>query len=230
MTQASNYRFSNRSEAGRLLASALVAYANRANVIVLGLPRGGIPVAFEIARVLNAPLGICLVRKLGVPGHEELAMGAIAPGGVRVLNQEVVNQLDISSDAIQAVTLHEQQELNRRESLYSSYCDHAISEDVELHSTLDIQNRVAILVDDGVATGSTLQAAIRCLKQRQPQKLVVAVPVAPPLVCQRLQQDVDEVVCLLKPNDLYAIGTWYENFEQVSDAEVQQLLQAVPNP
>ena len=229
MTHSPNYRFSNRAEAGRLLASALVAYANRANVIVLALPRGGVPVAFEIARVLNAPLGVCIVRKLGVPGHKELAMGAIATGGIRVLNQDVVERLHISDDAIQSVTLQEQKELERRENLYSSYCDPAVSEELELHSSLDIQNRIVILVDDGIATGSTLRAAIRCIRQRQPQHLVIAVPVAPPLVSHRLKQEVDELVCLLTPDDLYAIGTWYDNFDQVSDNEVKELLQAIPN-
>jgi putative phosphoribosyl transferase len=226
MTHPDHYRFANRAEAGRLLASALANYANQAEVIVLALPRGGVPVGFEIARVLNAPLGVCLVRKLGVPGQKELAMGAIASGGIRVLNEDVVERLHISTAAIQAVTLEEQKELERRETLYSSYCDYAISDDVELQSSLDLQGRIIILVDDGIATGSTLKAAIRCLRQRHPRKLVVAVPVAPPLVSHQIKQDVDELVCLLTPSELYAIGAWYDNFDQVSDRQVQDLLQA----
>ncbi|MEB3210400.1 MAG: phosphoribosyltransferase [Leptolyngbyaceae bacterium] len=225
MTHSDHYRFTNRAEAGRLLASALASYANQAEVIVLALPRGGVPVGFEIARVLNAPLGVCLVRKLGVPGHRELAMGAIASGGIRVLNEDVVERLHISSAAIQAVTLEEQKELERRENLYSGCCDYAVSDDLELHSSLDLQDRIIILVDDGIATGSTLKAAISCLRQRNPKKLVVAVPVAPPMVSHRLKQEVDELVCLLTPTDLYAIGTWYDNFEQVTDNEVRELLQ-----
>lgn len=225
MSHSSHYRFSNRTEAGRLLASALTAYANRANVIVLALPRGGVPVAFEIARVLHAPLGICVVRKLGVPGHGELAMGAIASGGVRVLNQDVLSKLNISDDAIDRVTQKEKRELERREQLYYQYCNVNVDDDeLSLQASLNVENRIVILVDDGIATGSTLQAAILGLKQQHPQKLIVAAPVAPPMTCQKLRQEADEIVCLITPDDLYAIGAWYDDFEQVTDEEVKNLL------
>jgi putative phosphoribosyl transferase len=206
-------RFLNRSEAGRQLAKQLTRYANRPDVLVLGLPRGGVPVAFEVAQRLHAPLDICLVRKLGVPGHKELAMGAIAADGVRVLNYDVVSWLGISSKTIDHVAVKELRELQRRDRAYRG--DRPLP---------DIRDRTIILVDDGIATGSTMRAAIAILQQEQPRRIVVAVPVAPADTCDQLRAAVDEVVCLMMPEPFYAIGLWYENFAQTSDQEVCALL------
>lgn len=206
-------KFRNRAEAGKLLARQLTIYANRNDLLVLGLPRGGVPVAFEIAKKLNAPLDICLVRKIGVPDHEELAMGAIASGGVRVLNYDVINSLGIDRQIIDEVTAKELQELQRRDRAYRG--DRPLPE---------IKNRTVILVDDGIATGSTMRAAIAILRPQQPQRLIVAVPVAPPSTCEQLQAEVDEIVCLDMPESLYAIGLWYDDFSQTTDAEVHELL------
>jgi len=206
-------RFSNRIEAGRLLAQKLMAYADREDVLVLGLPRGGVPVAYEVAKVLNAPLDICLVRKLGVPAHKELAMGAIASGGVRVLNYDVISWLGISGKTIDQVAERELRELQRRDRAYRG--DRPFP---------DIHNRILILVDDGIATGSTMKAAIEVLRQEQPQKIVVAVPVAPPSVYQELGKTVEQVVCVMTPEPFYAIGLWYEDFSQTTDEEVRHLL------
>ncbi len=203
----------NRTEAGRLLAKKLTAYANRPDVLVLGLPRGGVPVAFEVAKALNLPLDICLVRKLGVPGHKELAMGAIAMGGVMVLNDEVIKWRRISRQAIDAVARRERLELGRRDRLYRG--DRPIP---------DLRNRTVILIDDGIATGSTLRAAIAALRKLQPKSIVVAVPVAPPSTCNQLQAEVDEVVCLRTPEPLSSISLWYEDFSQTTDEEVRHLL------
>ena len=203
----------NRTEAGRLLAKKLAAYANRSDVLVLGLPRGGVPVAFEVAKALNLPLDICLVRKLGVPGHKELAMGAIAMGGVMVLNDEVIKWRRISRQAIDAVARRERLELRRRDRLYRG--DRPIP---------DLRNRTVILIDDGIATGSTLRAAIAALRKLQPKSIVVAVPVAPPSTCNQLQAEVDEVVCLRTPEPLSSISLWYEDFSQTTDEEVRHLL------
>ena len=203
----------NRTEAGRLLAKKLSAYANRPDVLVLGLPRGGVPVAFEVAKALNLPLDICLVRKLGVPGHKELAMGAIAMGGVMVLNDEVIKWRRISKQAIDAVAGRERLELGRRDRLYRG--DRPIP---------DLRNRTVILIDDGIATGSTLRAAIAALGKLQPKSIVVAVPVAPPSTCNQLQAEVDEVVCLRTPEPLSSISLWYEDFSQTTDEEVRHLL------
>jgi len=206
-------KFRDRYEAGKMLAKRLTAYANRQDLLVLGLPRGGVPVASEIATSLNAPLDICLVRKLGVPEHEELAMGAIASGGVRVLNYDVIDNLNIDNSTIDQVAAKELRELQRRDRAYRG--DKLPPE---------IKNRTVILVDDGIATGSTMLAAIAIVKQQQPQHLVVAVPVAPPSTCEQLQVEVDEIVCLVMPESLYAIGLWYEDFSQTTDAEVRNLL------
>jgi putative phosphoribosyl transferase len=206
-------RLRNRTEAGQMLASLLTDYANRPDVLVLGLPRGGVPVAFEVAKALNVPLDICLVRKLGVPGHKELAMGAIASGGIRVLNYDVVSWLGISSNTIDEVAAKEQRELERRDRVYRG--DRPQS---------DVSNRTIILVDDGIATGSTMRAAIAILQQQQPEQIVVAVPVAPAQTCKELKSEVDKVVCLMTPEPFYAIGLWYENFEQTTDEEVRELL------
>jgi putative phosphoribosyl transferase len=206
--------FRNRTEAGRLLAKRLKAtYANRLDVLVLGLPRGGVPVAFEVAKVLNAPLDICLVRKLGVPGHQELAMGAIATGGIMVINEEVVRSLRISQIAIEQVAARERQELERRERVYRGD-----------RPTPDLSHRTIILIDDGIATGSTLKAALSTIKQQQPEHIVVAVPVAPPDVYTELKSEVDEVVCLLTPEWLCSISLWYEDFSPTTDEEVRYLL------
>lgn len=213
-------RLRNRTEAGQLLAKKLTAYANRPDVLVLGLPRGGVPVAYELAQALQVPLDICLVRKLGVPNHEELAMGAIATGNVMVINDEVVNWLGISSEIIERVAAKERQELERRDRIYRGN-----------RPLPNVQHRIIILVDDGIATGSTLRAAIATLRQQQPAQIIVAVPVAPPLTCNQLEAEVDQVVCLIAPAHLYSISTWYENFSQTSDEEVCTLLaKAADNP
>lgn len=206
-------RFPDRHEAGKLLAKRLTNYANCNDLLVLGLPRGGVPVAYEIAKQLNAPLDICLVRKIGVPDHEELAMGAIASGGIRVLNYDVLNSLGIDHQIVDEVTAKELRELQRRDRVYRG--ERALPE---------VKNRTVILVDDGIATGSTMRAAIAILQPQQPQRLVVAVPVAPPSTCKQLQTEVDEVVCLVMPESLYAIGVWYDDFSQTTDAEVRELL------
>jgi putative phosphoribosyl transferase len=209
-----NRPFHDRTEAGRLLAAKLAAYANRPNVLVLALPRGGVPVAFEVAQALNAPLDVFLVRKLGVPGHEELAMGALATGGVRVLNESVVQGLRIPDEVIDAVAVEEQQELERRERLYRGD-----------RPALDVHNRIVILVDDGLATGSTMRAAVAALRQQQPARIVVAVPVASPETCDEFRDEVEEIVCARTPEPFFAVGLWYENFRQTTDEEVRDLLE-----
>jgi putative phosphoribosyl transferase len=206
-------RLQDRTEAGQRLAALLKPYANQTDVLVLGLPRGGVPVAFEVAKALNAPLDICLVRKLGVPGHKELAMGAIGSGGVRVLNYEVIGWLGISSRMIDEVAAKELKELQRRDRAYRGD-----------RPQPEVRDRTVILVDDGLATGSTMRAAIAVLKPQQPKRMIVAVPVAPPDVYDQLKTEVDQVVCVMKPEPFYAIGLWYENFAQTTDQEVRQLL------
>lgn len=198
--------FQNRTEAGQQLTTRLQTYANRPDVLVLGLPRGGIPVAYEIANALNVPLDICLVRKLGVPGHQELAMGAIAAGGVRVLNYEVISGLGITSKTIDAVAAKELKELQRRDRVYRGD-----------RPQPEIRDRTVILVDDGIATGSSIRAAISVLKPQHPARLIVAIPVAPSSTCAQLSHEVDEVVCLFQPETFYAIGIWYEDFSQTTD-------------
>jgi erythromycin esterase-like protein/predicted phosphoribosyltransferase len=212
--------YRDRRDAGRQLAAKLTSYAHRPDVVVLGLPRGGIPVAFEVAEALAAPLDAFLVRKLGVPGHEELAMGAIASGGIRVLNEDVVGSLAIPEATIDAVEAQERQELARRERLYRGGLP-----------SPDVQDRTVILVDDGLATGSTMRAAARALRQRHPARLIAAVPVGSADICASLRDVVDEVVCAETPAPFYAVGIWYESFAQTSDAEVQTLLrQAAERP
>jgi putative phosphoribosyl transferase len=205
--------FKDRAEAGRVLGSLLDHYANRPDVIVLALPRGGLPVAYEIAAELHAPLDVFLVRKLGVPGHEELAMGAIATGGVRVLNEDVVSALRIPSHVIDVVASREQRELERREAAYR-----------DGRPAPQVRNQVVILVDDGLATGSTMRAAVAALYQQGPSRVVVAVPVGSPSTCQELRREVDEVVCALTPDHFYAVGQWYRDFSEVSDETVRDLL------
>jgi predicted phosphoribosyltransferase len=206
--------FHDRSEAGRLLAAKLGAYTNRPDVLVLALPRGGVPVAYEVARALNAPLDVFLVRKLGVPGHEELAMGAIATGGVRVLNEEVKRALRIPDYVIDAVAAQEQRELARRERLYRGD-----------RPPPDVRGKTVILVDDGLATGATMQAAVKALRQQQARRIVVAVPVAAPETCEQLREQVDDILCAATPEPFYAVGVWYQDFSQTTDEEVRDLLE-----
>jgi putative phosphoribosyl transferase len=206
--------FQDRVEAGRRLAGHLRDYAGRDDVIVLGLPRGGVPVAAEVARALGAPLDVFLVRKLGLPGQEEFAMGAIASGGVRVLNEELLSQLPIAEETIARVAVREQEELQRRERAYRGN-----------RAEPRIRGRTVILVDDGLATGSTMRAAVAALRQRGPAAIVVAVPVAARETCERLGSEADEVVCPVTPDPFVAVGAWYADFSQVSDAEVRELLE-----
>ena len=206
--------FRDRNEAGRQLATKLTQYADRPDVLVLGLPRGGVPVAFEVAQALHAPLDVFLVRKLGVPGHEELAMGAIALGGVRVMNDDVIRRLRIPFDAIVNVVEKEQAELERRQHLYRD--DRPLPE---------VKGRTVILVDDGLATGSTMRAAIAALRQQEPAWLVVAVPVGAGDTCDEFMEIADETVCARTPDPFYAVGLWYDDFGQTTDEEVHDLLE-----
>ncbi len=206
-------RFRDRREGGRLLAGKLTADANRPDVLVLALPRGGVPVAYEVARALQAPLDVFLVRKLGVPGHEELAMGALATDGVPILNEEVVEALRIPGSIIDEVAAEELEELKRRERLYRGS-----------RPPPDLRDRTVILVDDGLATGATMRAAIRALRQQQPARIVVAVPTASPYTCEALRAEVDEVVCAMTPRPFFSLGHWYDDFTQTTDEEVRRLL------
>ncbi len=206
-------RFRDRADAGRALVNELQQYAGRDDVVVLALPRGGVPVGFEVARALNAPLDVFVVRKLGVPGHEELAMGAIASGGVRVLNERVVDAVRLSPQELDAIAAREATELERRERVYRG--DRA---------PVDVAGKVAILVDDGLATGATMRAAVAALRQQQPERVVVAVPAAAAETCAGLREDVDEIVCVLTPEPFVAVGFWYDNFSQIGDDEVRELL------
>lgn len=205
--------FRDRKEAGRLLARKLTTYADRPDVIVLALPRGGVPVAFEVARALHVPLDVFLVRKLGVPGHEELAMGAMASGGVLVLNAEVVRALRIPNDIVDKVVAKERQELERRERSYRGD-----------RPAPDVRGRTIILIDDGLATGSTMRAAIAALRQQGPARIVVAVPVGAPETCAEFQDEADEAICAVTPEPFYAVGVWYRDFSQTTDEEVHDLL------
>jgi putative phosphoribosyl transferase len=205
--------FRDRSEAGQALARQLSAYKNQSDVLVLALPRGGVPVAYEVARALEAPLDIFLVRKLGVPGHEELAMGAIASGGLRVMNDEIVAMHRLSEREIDPVVARETAEIARRERRYRGD-----------HPPEPIQGSIAILIDDGLATGATMRAAVRALRRQQPAKIVVAVPVAAPSTCADLREEADEVVCALTPEPFHAVGLWYQDFTQTTDDEVRTLL------
>jgi predicted phosphoribosyltransferase len=212
-------RFRNRAEAGRLLAERLRDYAGRDDLVVLALPRGGVPVAFEVARALDAPLDVFVVRKLGVPGHEELAFGAIATGGTRVLNTHLVDSLNLPPDWIEAIDAQERRELERRERAYR-----------EGRPPLDLTGKTVILVDDGLATGSTMWAAVHAVREEDPARVVVAVPVADPGVCEALHGVADEVVCAMTPKPLRAVGEWYEDFSQTSDDEVRALLARAHRP
>jgi predicted phosphoribosyltransferase len=207
-------RFRDRTDAGQRLAAKLARYAGRTDVIVLALPRGGVPVAFEIARALEASMDVFIVRKLGVPDHEELAMGAIASGGVAVVNDEVVGPAHIPLRVIQAVAARELRELKRREKAYRD--DRPLP---------DITDRTVILVDDGIATGSTMRAAIAALRQLRPARIVVASPSASPSACAELGREADECVCVITPDPYYAVGIWYDDFSQTTDKEVRDLLE-----
>jgi len=196
------------------LAAKLTRYADRTDVLVLALPRGGVPVAFEVAQVLHAPLDIFLVRKLGLPGHPEMAMGAIASGNVRVLNDDVVRKLRIPADVIDKVAAKERAELQRRERTYRGD-----------RPARDVRGRTVILVDDGLATGSTMRAAISGLRQQGPARIVVAVPVGAPETCAEFQNEADEAICARTPEPFYAVGLWYQDFSQTTDAEVRDFLE-----
>src|SRR5216110_1252558 len=205
--------FPNRPEAGRLLAEKLENYAGRSDVVVLGLPRGGVPVAYEVAQRLGAPLDVFVVRKLGVPGFEELAAGAIASGGVRVLNEDVVRALPNADQLIESVTEKETVELERREQIYR-----------DGRPAPELREKIVILVDDGLATGATMRAAVKALRQSGAAKIVVAVPVGPPDTCREIEQEADETICLSTPAFFQAVGQYYEDFSQTSDDDVRELL------
>ena len=215
-TQTDASVFRDRREAGRRLAERLkAAYAGRDDVLVLGWPRGGIPVADEVAAALAAPLDAFLVRKLGVPGFEELAFGAIASGGVRVVDRQIVDEWRLTEPAIEAVTANELRELTRRERLYRGS-----------RPAPDVRGKIVVLVDDGLATGSTMRAAAAALRRQDPARIVAAVPVAPPATCQGVEEVVDEAVCALTPEPFLAVGYWYEDFSPTTDDEVRTILAA----
>jgi len=209
-----NLPFRDRTQAGQLLARRLKRYADRADVQVLALPRGGVPVAYEIAKALRAPLDVFLVRKLGVPGQEELAMGAIAMGGVRVLNEDVVRALRIPPRVIDSIAAKESSELERRDRLYRG-----------TRPAPNVKGRTVILADDGLATGSTMRAAVAALRQKKPREIVVAVPVAAVQTCRELAAEVDEMVCYATPEPFYSVGFWYEDFSQTTDEEIREVLE-----
>jgi putative phosphoribosyl transferase len=206
-------RFADRHDAGRRLATQLTSYAERSDVVVLGLPRGGVPVAFEVAVALGAPLDVFVVRKLGVPGHEELAMGAIASGGVRVLNPDVVAAAHVSPDEVELVTHRELETLVRQEAAFRGG-----------RPPVEVTDRTAIAVDDGLATGATMRAAVTALRERAAATIVVAVPTAPRETCAVLRSLADQVVCVTTPDPFTAVGLWYEDFTPVSDNDVQSVL------
>jgi putative phosphoribosyl transferase len=205
--------FRDRIQAGRRLSKKLAFYADSSDVIILALPRGGVPVGYEVAKALHAPLDVFVVRKLGAPGQEELAMGAIATGGVRVINEEVVRLLHIQQGAIDSVAAKETQELLRRNRLYRG-----------TRPPPDVKDRTIILVDDGLATGSTMRAAVAALRQQEPKRIVVAVPVAAGQTCHELSAEVDELICCFEPDPFYSVGFWYEDFSQASDDSIRELI------
>jgi len=211
--------FHDRYDAGRTLASMLKQFANRPDVVVLALPRGGVPVGYEVAKALNVPLDVFIVRKLGVPGHEELAMGAIASGGVVLLNNNVVRALGIPEDVVNIAAVKEERELQRREREYR-----------EGRPPLDVQGKTVILVDDGLATGSSMRAAVEALKEKGASHIIVAVPVASPRTCADFEEEVDQVICMATPEPFRAVGQWYKDFSQTRDEEVHDLLRRAANP
>ncbi len=206
-------RFRDRTAAGRQLATQLKVYANRADVLVLALPRGGVPVAYEIARALSLPLDICLVRKLGEPGNKESAIGAISADGVRVLNNYAIRYLGVTKQELEDITARELEELQRRDQVYRGG-----------RSPIDVYDRIVILVDDGLATGATMRAAVMWVRSQQPRQLIIAVPIAAMGAYKQLKTEVDRLVCLSIPNNMFAIGLWYNNFDQVTDEQVCTLL------
>jgi len=209
--------FNDRPDAGRRLAEVLLRSRPAGDMVVLGLPRGGVPVAWEIARALNATLDVFLVRKLGTPGHPELAMGAIASGGTRVINDDVVNALGIVPEQIEAVARHERSELERRDAVYR-----------QGRTLTPLTSRTVILVDDGLATGSTMKAAVQAVRQHAPARVIVAVPVGAPETCRALREIADEVICAETPSSFSAVGQWYRDFSQTTDDEVIALLKGQP--
>lgn len=205
--------FEDRRAAGRFLASSLSDLRTRPNVVVLALPRGGVPVGYEVARSLDAPLDIFVVRKLGVPGHEELAMGAIASGGIRLVSWDLVRQLGIPDQIIEAVAAREQRELERREREYR-----------DGRPPIDVRGRTVVLVDDGLATGASMRAAVEALRAKHPAQIIVAVPVAAAATCAEFESEVDQVVCGITPQQFLAVGQWYQDFSPTTDVEVRELL------
>jgi len=210
--------FRNRTEAGQVLARRLQQYKNQPDVLILGLPRGGVPVAYEVARELNAPLDVFIVRKLGVPGHEELGMGAIATGGVRTLHEGIIREIGISPQTIEAVSAREQAELERRERLYRGD-----------RPAPTIKGRTVVIVDDGLATGCTMKAAIQAVRQQDPRQVIVAVPTAPSETCEQLKESADHVVCALTPEPFFSVGGSYADFTQITDGEVRDLIASAAN-
>jgi putative phosphoribosyl transferase len=207
-------RLRDREEAGEILAERLAGYAAAGDVVVLGLPRGGVVVAYEVARALNAPLDVFMVRKLGVPGHEELAAGAIASGGARVVNEDVVRGVGLDKARLDEIAAREQAVLERREQLYRGHS-----------AAVELKDKQVIVVDDGLATGATMRTAVAALRQQGPARIVVAVPTAPAETCQVLAREADEVVCAMSPTPFFSIGEWYVNFDQTSDEQVVELLE-----
>ncbi|MDB6123011.1 MAG: Phosphoribosyltransferase [Pedosphaera sp.] len=206
-------QFQDRYQAGRFLASRLSRYANNPSVLVLGLPRGGVPVAYEVACALNAPLDVFLVRKMGVPGYEELAVGAVASGGIRILNQEVIQRLGISERMIEAMAQEKLQELERRERIFRGN-----------REPMEIEGRTVILVDDGLATGASMRVAIHAIQKRGPKAVVVAVPLGSGDTCTQLRNEADDVICGMTPEPFYTVGAWYSDFIQIPDEEINRLL------
>jgi predicted phosphoribosyltransferase len=209
-------RFKDRIQAGELLAKRLEAYAGRPDVVVLALPRGGVPVGYAVAKALNVPLDVMVVRKLGLPGHEEFAMGAIASGGEYVLNRDLLERVGMPGQMIEATARRELAELERREKLYRAG-----------RPPLQLRGCTVILVDDGLATGATMQAAVKAVRKAEPARIVVAVPVGSPDTCREMSKEADEVVCYCTPNPFHAVGLWYEEFSQTSDEEVEKLLEEI---
>lgn len=211
--------FDDRRAAGEALAAELTRYRGRADVVALALPRGGVPVAYEVARALEVPLDVMIVRKLGVPGQEELALGALASGGIRVLNRDIIRALGIDEDDIEAVARRERQEIERRARAYRGD-----------RPPPELAGQVVIVIDDGIATGATMRAAVAALRQRRPARLIVAVPTASTEACEHLRREADEVVCLATPEPYMAVGRWYRHFDQTSDEEVRTLLAKAARP
>jgi len=208
--------FRDRRDAGKKLAQELLHYANRSDAIVLALPRGGVPVAYEVALALKVPMDVFIVRKLGVPGYEELAIGAIASGGIRVLNEDIIRAVNISEEMINMVAQHELQELQRREHRYRGD-----------NPALEVQGRTVILIDDGLATGASMRAAVAGLRAQNPGRIVVAVPTAAPETCESFESEVDEIICATTPEPFLGVGRWYEDFSQITDEGVRFFLQDI---